>query len=1361
VRQLKRVPLKEGLKLGVTVLNFDRSQIESGDYAKSREENIEIVKILSRYDEKKKDYTGTSSLVYEGFMGKGIERKHVVVKEFYPQDSNFYISRSDNGILSFNKAAQDIYAQEYKARLKQFLDGYEKQCMMTNGTLDIKEFVVCPIAFAMAGDSFYIVSDIHDAKSLDQMQEASIIEKVEILCQLSYVFQLLEQRKEVFLDLASDNVMYIGVKGARKVKLFDLDSILDYSEPDRLELSDIRYHEQYASEILKLVGEYREDFDSKKRVYFSEGNCRKAQIYSLGILGYELIFGTVPGMGERRYTEKQRADLEAECRKRYRLSGEAAKRVVSILNAIENEQYVSAGHLQKDLERLQEEISKPYTIRELNYLYLSYNVLERFPVYNYAERGPAALRLEVSVIGAHPIRKEILKAVLPGIQMLDSSVCIKLLSPDAEEFWRGWCEHVPELENAVKLYINGKEQKDRFDDELLDQPLADVHLYTAIEPGGIVNEIGSSFAYVWCVEEDQDKNIELAGELVERARKGRRFIAYLDDKERKVEVVREKLKKAQTYAVCAKYYAALYDEKEYKMVTGKLGLDIHAFYYRGVHPRAAMSEIKKDYRSNPYSRQSSERSALHIKYKLASIGIMEWEDEKFLEKLYEGLFDLENKENKAKENFDRLVCLEHRSWVAFQIVNGWSRLDDEGFRECAYLDGNSWKDNHGRRHPYLVKSLPGRKLGKGADWGALIEQQELDPLDLRSVRIYQMTVEKAGNRREEIDSAVKKIGDSIDREKYPEVYENWRWMKTTVERCYSLLTSADLEWDRAFHTFQRLSAETGFKSFFVNDQIRILEQAMQPILDAVARRDIKTSDEDIVRAIPELVSDMGIRNSNGDVILIKLKSDKKWENVYSALAVRPSKYILLADKAECMDRSFYYGFFRDMGLICSDKKLSMSVTFTDNLRTQKPDDKILVDATGADPILVYRLLQKYASSSADPLFFSVKGRKIVPWTDKTLRMFQKPVFLTAGDTLRLAGAVDRSVKNDNYVTQLSEEQYQCLWNSYLEMGTDNWGKFIKILNEAIEDDCEYFVDMTRTLEEREYCSESISEWNYDGSGLKSIMESLEYSKYIQMRTYPQKSAEMEKVRFKTYYSLLGKCLVELLNMAEKDGCRQHFLYIREESLKKIIMKEDSLYRTVRVIGEDEKRVLRGGLERLNEGRYKDLLFQSLKLEERNDILEVSFNFASRGVRDVLKKSGNILKAVIYFDCFRKNIFDDLRMNSEFDWGVNRDICDEIDLIGVRNNKTYFISVNMRALEKSFLEEIEYLCSRFSIDGQAVLIAANSRTDTVSFELKRRGELMGIEIVEMKEVVQRKGEKWEIKIGETLERIVKTTVGNSR
>ena len=103
-------------------------------------------------------------------------------------------------------------------------------------------------------------------------------------------------------------------------------------------------------------------------------------------------------------------------------------------------------------------------------------------------------------------------------------------------------------------------------------------------------------------------------------------------------------------------------------------------------------------------------------------------------------------------------------------------------------------------------------------------------------------------------------------------------------------------------------------------------------------------------------------------------------------------------------------------------------------------------------------------------------------------------------------------------------------------------------------------------------------------------------------------------------------------------------------------------------------------------------------------MHFSFSYASETVRAVLQKENLILKALVYQECLRNYIFDDIRMASEVQWKESY-YCNEVNIIGEKNSKIFFICTDMIPPEVGELEKLASMVKNIYEYGQGVLICA--------------------------------------------------------
>ncbi len=1317
-------------------------------------QNVRIKRQLTKADHGAAD--GSTCLAYEGaFLQNGRETKRVIIKEFYPNILEGFDRDEDTQALKISRIlhVSEEYREEFESRLAQFWKGYIKQCQYSMET-ELMEIIVRPYGLAGFGDSYYLVSDMNNGSTLDSVSFSGVKEKMNLLMHLSDLLCVLERRGILFLDICPENMLYINqTDKIQQLKLFDIDSFLELDAIEQIRLSDICYHTDYVSPRLLFLTGSGYDFDWKKKSYLHPDLC----VYSLGVIAFELFCGHKPSARDLKFSEKTESSLRAYLKKEYGMSGNEAGELLALIkelldkNAHNSAQVADAKIKQLYKKQSVREWLPKKKVPPANYLYAGYHILKTFPVFEYAHiREDGRRILDVSLIGSHEMRKQVLRALIPCCQMLDSELRIRMFSEDVREFWNQLVsdEENPELGPAVRLYMNDEQIGVDLDETLVNGALADIYLYDTTDVESVINILEENRSdYRFLLDTDPARNVQLAAKMAKRSQKADTvFLGMIAEPEEIPKVPGT----IRCYPISLeKVSEGYYDEKKVKTDIESMGYEVHADYYRGGHPWAEEKDIEKDYRSNGYYRESSERTALHMIYKLASIGITDMRSKTLLQDLYAEIFCPDSAS--ARQNLDRLACLEHRSWSAFMIMRGWRRLPMDEFENVAYAGGNTWKDESDPkhpRHPYLVSSRPGRAL-QHVDRLSANVLKTWDCLDQTSFRVYHMLLNMAEERKDRIKDLIDDITKDIDWSKYPYPEADFLWVRDAVEKCYGLETSAKDNWAKAMDAFYHSCEDAGVLTPRIKETISEIQDQMKPLLEALKRNDIKKADEDVIRSIPRLAARMQGESLN-HITLIKPVSDKMWQNVYSALMIRPKKLILIGKPDEKVDLDRYQMFFRNMGM--RDMLLGDAMP-------KRGQGKILIDFTGASPEEIYRLMPLPVTRKAS--HFSIEGRRIKSWNDDSLYLFQREVRLTVEQTLQLAGAHDTSMKKPNYITQLNSVQYRQLWFSYMRMGKNRWKAFIFLLNKYRKPG-RYTVSLESSSNQFEkYETEPISKIALQYSGLDIILARCKKERLIRQL----KMSDHLPVTFFTENKYLGRLLVKLVRETAGAGVGEHIYSIKSWGDTSIKIVDESLYMEFEIpheavpnisVKEYQDELMERSLQNIDYMQKKNMVFRNVKIDQTDQGRRFRFFYASKAVRDVLENEGSILEAVVYFECLRNQIFDDIRINSEFDWKLGSNVHNEIDVIATKNSKTYFISVKMQPPEKQFLEEIGYLCSRFSIEGQPILVAShqsgvNSETEN-NLPLNQRSSLMNVKYIDLNGILSKDGK--ELILADTIEKIVK-------
>lgn len=815
---------------------------------------------------------GSTCLVYEGTLPESGRR--VIIKEFYPcSEKNIWaIARNSGGdqkliIPSLTRENN----REFAGRLRQFLRSYIWQKKFYSKP-QFLEIVVEPQYLAAYGDTYYIISDYHNGRSLHETEEqfTSLKDRIYLCQYLTDVMTVLEENGYLFLDLCEDNFLLIRqTKSRYQLRLFDMDSIIDLDDLDSLHEPDghVFCHEEYAPREIKALGNGR--FNERKKDYLE----KSAAVYSLGVLFFKVLFGHIPTEEERKSLRDPR---NTECADAlaltYQIRRKMAGKLADILRAMLSEQderyrygFSSCGKVLQYLTEFAGEMNyeayiSQKNIARANATFAAYNMLQKHPLFDYFKPdGDGKRRIRAVIAGGHMMRTGFLSAMISMGQMLDSELEISLVSEDAAEFWESYIseEQNGGLKNAVAWEKDGRMQSAETDPRLVAGPLAYIHIRTGEADGALMEKyVEEGYRYFVFLDE------RLSGEEICRMMKGqtqlpageKMCIGYLREGESLPAAPEEEV---QWHPVSVSCFDEIYSEKMYREQVYRMGLMAHA-YYRGFMNQGTdfdMEQLEQEYREDIYSRLSSERAALHGIYKMASVGVDINRPGRF-----RAYFEKVSDPGTA----EKLAWLEHLSWTAYMLTSGHVPADVSEMDEYAYKWGNDWKDRRDPRkirHPLLAASRPGRGLPESG-WDRLSEEEigKLDPLDRASYDIYQWYCSRRPAVRSRLEQAFSE-GEGYISEENRETFTRLRecglkciesmgrfWDKTGRESVR--------KWTETLEELERTGGENARGGDGENEEFRnFLEQLkdiMRPAADSYKNRDYKQIDRDLTYSVLDM-----------------------------------------------------------------------------------------------------------------------------------------------------------------------------------------------------------------------------------------------------------------------------------------------------------------------------------------------------------------------------------------------------------------------------------------------------------------------------------------------------------------------------
>ena len=505
MRRAERVPLASG-----DVLELVQTDANGRSYVKK----AVVEKFLGQ---------GSSSLVYQVKLqiAEGSRCLTMVMKEFYPcatRDEVFVIKR-EGCQLKIRKETADLTA--FQQRLAQFQDGYERQNELSNS--DAMEVMVKPFSMASCGDSFYLLSDVHMGKALCTEHFVTMEEKLHVIVRVAEMIQILHEQGYILLDFKPENMLWI--ERPKGVKLLDFDSLVNLRNLEAVHAEDIRYDAQFgAPEVMRLFQYDSMSFEQKKYTYLKP----RADIYCIGQLLFQLIFGHLPSARELSFDDAVRREFNRLCRKAGCRREDAVEKLWQICRKCLQHRsifrYPEAGELADDINQVIRMLgAEPYILKKqiqmANHTIAACNVLEKYPVYQYAKLVKGCRNLDISITGEHEIRRQMIAAIASCVQMLDSRIVLRLFGKDGKEFLQSIMAENPAVKKTVTVFLHEKPvlhhgglffEKEsmilnQLDHSMVEDALVEFHLYPDLKREEIVSVIcrERSF-YILCMEKDEN-----------------------------------------------------------------------------------------------------------------------------------------------------------------------------------------------------------------------------------------------------------------------------------------------------------------------------------------------------------------------------------------------------------------------------------------------------------------------------------------------------------------------------------------------------------------------------------------------------------------------------------------------------------------------------------------------------------------------------------------------------------------------------------------------------------------------------------------------------------------------------------------
>jgi len=492
--------------------------------------------------------------------------------------------------------------------------------------------------------------------------------------------------------------------------------------------------------------------------------------------------------------------------------------------------------------------------------------LDRYPLYDYADENK---NIHVLCLGSGEIADTMVRTMVWCGQMLDYTLNIHIVSPTAEMYRDELFRKSPELkkysdpDNSSEVYVKFSfEKMDVSSDEDMIK-LSDRYghcRYIVIALGA--NNINTDAARA------------LAAKLAGKGLPEKYLIQYAQE-----DVAQNLLANAadsihvKNIALRA-FGSRLAENRRFANKLGMQAFRLHYLYDKLGQPTINRNNSMDNFlrgESAGYSQMSSAATALHMKYKLTSIGIhadtasgSTCVVDEYMKKVL----------GEDQSLFNKLLYLEHRRWMMYSIVmEGFRYPTMEQIDSYSFRNGNyRFRDNSRKYHPCLVpcnqdgirlNSLSKQEWDQYESYGQ-IDATDFDALDKMSLKLHLLAGRKMVDAKPNINAALEMLQnllrffpDRTEKKAAQRTLQQFEKQLDDVIRGEILITEVP---------YQELSGCFEKVGVSIEGEIRQIKNSLRVVEEYYQYRDYKEPDRVIIEQLPWVFC------AEDRIALIKLKN---------------------------------------------------------------------------------------------------------------------------------------------------------------------------------------------------------------------------------------------------------------------------------------------------------------------------------------------------------------------------------------------------------------------------------------------------------------------------------------------------------
>lgn len=1341
---------------------------------------------------------GGFSLMYIAHLKNS--SRYVALKELFPKtaESGVVVRREDGKIVIYDPLAENVDA-DHSSELESMAAYFEREVKLTqkaglvfnsSGKEDVQN---SPDVLHISGPfrdekgNLYIAVDTAQGETLGALISRGFLKNddnevvangnlEDILAVLKDTTRLLSKlhgdNHMLHLDLSPDNIYVTKSAGVRPTPhIIDYGSAYDKKDPNEQAAHQFTCNPYSAPEVIALA----ELNDQSCGYQPTEASDTYAVV---SILFYAATGKTYsPKMlFQSRWKEQIRDGYSPEL---YGAEGEAfAEKLLSFfetgLSSDPSQRFASANELHAELSALQKSF-KAYgnllSLIEPDEL-MSYAVLEKKPLYHYkSESG----NLDVLCLGSGVFVKRMILSLLSCGQMIGSNLNIHVVSAEPENVFRGAL-----LDQAPALADYSNLVKDC--NEFTYVSFTYVYEPDLLQPERCA-EIVKSYGfcrYVIISLGSNNKNFTLAqmyGKYLSDISTGGKTIIHYYMAEDAAMNVRSETD-MDILSTCVELSAFGIDNAAYAKDLRSLGrrtLKLSYLYEKLANPCISLQEAAQKLAQDAYGQRSSCASALHLKYKLASIGINPAPSTN-----HKAIISAYLKKLQDPKSFGALLELEHRRWMMYMFADSWQlpaieQIDAYSFRETKAGFNDSFKDTMQKLHPCLVPcGIEGIRLQHLShdvwdkfDSNEKIIASDYDPLDKMSLTLHLLAKKKI-NRSVTGDTMKahlqNEVGAMLDQWEIGLAADDSKGRTDRLRTQYDQVAKslADLVSTGQYSGEREKVAllELVFEEAGIDAAagFQHLQDDLKLYIEYVRYRDYKSPDATIIENLPWLLY------SDDGMTLIKLAGRTVSDNITGPLIMEPKKLIYFGKTPDDNLTAFLRA-HGNRGVISfvPCREMDADSVYQELVRLKhKLPGRCVIDITGGDELHVAAAIRL---SQLDRQISIVRSKEATQEIENICGFHRAAAYrlntkISASEVYSLYGAQEIASSNQ-YMLKMGRAA-KTLWMYYREFQNE-WEMVTAFFHSRGSGTPELRFKYNKTnngfVQWRNYTT-IVDEFAWTSLNIKESFSCMENVGFIRNMTaiptgrrgltvsfqYPGNAPEQKNdFAFKGFNNFFKKKMWYALSpfVCKVAGNQDSDMYISLESGSSV-----EIYDQKGIDYADKRHQNEGGgkrfaytsvvpaLQRLEEIGLICDLFASPDMEQTP--ISIRYAYTDLAVKDCLMTAGNVLELYAWHAAVQTGYFDDCKANFSFRW--KEGIKNELDLILMKGLTALAVSCKTAKFKKEHLYEVKYLTDRFSLNSKAVIVYSSmqaveedGRLTNDTSAVKERAKSMGIYLIDMNEL----------------------------